>query len=75
MSFEKKGNMYIFDGNPNKFAVPCATEDGEDFLIAVRDDNRGAHLRFMKREIPLEEGQSIWEAAALLAMAELEDCE
>ena len=72
MSIEKIINTYFFDGNPNKFAVPCVSEDGEDFLVAVRYDSVTAYLKFMKREIPCDEGQSIWEAAAILGLATLE---
>ena len=68
----KKRNTYFFDGNENKFATAFVSEDGLDFLVAARNDDKGAYFKFSKDEIFHDEAIPIWEAAAMLAMSYLE---
>lgn len=72
-SIEKRNNTYIFDGDENKIAIPYSSQDGQQFLVLAKFGNKAIYKTFLKKEIYCEEGQCIWEAAANLTMAYLED--
>jgi hypothetical protein len=75
VNIKKENCTYFFYDDEDTWARPYLSEDGLDMLICARTPTTGSYYRFLVAEIPKDEHECIYEAAAVLAMAYLMDRE